>query len=54
MTLPTGPVTAQPNRKDQPPTTSVIPRPKAVGISWYNVRIGTQYQEIATPRWGSQ
>ena len=27
----------------------VIPRPKAVGISWYDVRIGRQYQEIATP-----
>ena len=32
----------------------VIARPQAAAISWYNVQILTQYQEIATPLWGSQ
>ena len=36
-------------QKDQISATDVIPRPQAVGISWYGVQNHTPPQEIATP-----
>ena len=33
---------------------AVIARPQAVAISWYDLRIGTQYREIATSLRSSQ
>ena len=35
--------------KERLTRTSVIPRPKAVGISWQIVRFRSAYREIATP-----
>ena len=36
-------------QKNQISATDVIPRPQAVGISWYGVQNHTTPQEIATP-----
>ena len=42
------------DQKHQLPATTVIARPQAVAIPWYNVQLRTQSQEIAASLCSSQ